>query len=93
MANCDWCNKEFFPNREWQRFCCQDHQQRWHRRDRYQGAVQAASTLKNYNNSAVSKAVADIAENKPDFFFKPQRVPGEVMDALVPKREPFKRRI
>jgi hypothetical protein len=88
MAVCDWCKKGFFPNRDWQRFCCTDHQQRWHRRDQRRGAVQAA--LRNYNNSAMSKAVADLAEGKPDFFFKPKSVPSE---ALVPKREPFKRRV
>ena len=87
MAVCDWCKKGFFPNRDWQRFCCTDHQQRWHRRAQYHGAVQAASTVKNYNNSAVSKAVTDVVESKLDFFFKPGA------ETLVPKREPFKRRI
>ena len=93
MAICPWCEKPFFQDRDWQRFCCTDHRQRWHRRERKQCAVQAASFVKNYNNSAVSKAVAGIAEGKPDFFFKPRPVPSEVLEALVPKREPFKRRV
>jgi hypothetical protein len=31
---CPWCQVEFWPNREWQRFCSHDHQQRWHRHER-----------------------------------------------------------
>jgi hypothetical protein len=39
MATCDWCNKEFPANREWQRFCCKDHQQVWNRRQQQRAAV------------------------------------------------------
>jgi hypothetical protein len=28
---CPWCEEEFEPRTYWQRFCCKDHQQRWHR--------------------------------------------------------------
>jgi hypothetical protein len=28
---CKWCGLDFRPNRPWQKFCCADHQQRFHR--------------------------------------------------------------
>src|SRR5262245_30073372 len=32
MNVCPECNQPFQPTRDWQRFCCKDHQQVWHRR-------------------------------------------------------------
>ena len=29
---CKECGEEFWPNKDWQVFCCQPHQQRWHLR-------------------------------------------------------------
>jgi len=31
MKVCAYCNQEFRPNRDWQTFCCQQHQVQWHR--------------------------------------------------------------
>jgi hypothetical protein len=34
FMECLHCGDEFFPNRDWQKFCCKECQQQWHR-DRY----------------------------------------------------------
>jgi len=91
MATCLWCKKDFFQNRDWQKFCsskCND-AFRYQQRKREQQRVRYARPVVG-NGEALRKVVADIAENKPDFFFKPKSGPSE---ALVPKREPFKRRV
>jgi hypothetical protein len=31
---CPYCDETFVRNRQWQKFCCTDHQQRWHLRNR-----------------------------------------------------------
>jgi hypothetical protein len=89
MANCNWCNKPFFANRDWQRFCCKEHQQRWHRREQRLANARPFTA----DRDALAKAVAGITEGKPDFFFKPKPVPAELAEALMPKRKPLKRRV
>ena len=42
MKTCLWCQADFTPNRDWQKWCCTDHQQRWHRHQRKLADVQAA---------------------------------------------------
>ena len=31
MRVCPHCTREFRPNRDWQTFCCREHQAQWHR--------------------------------------------------------------
>ena len=31
---CDWCNREFTPAKPWQRFCCPQHRDHWHYREK-----------------------------------------------------------
>ena len=46
MKTCQWCNEDFRPNRDWQQFCCNDHQQRWHRHQRKLAEARAEEALR-----------------------------------------------
>jgi hypothetical protein len=58
---CLWCTNEFSPDRDWQKFCCREHQQAWHRHERKRAEVAAAEQRSATLRGLVNK----IAENKP----------------------------
>ena len=63
---CRWCSAEFTPNRDWQEFCCTEHQQAWNRHDRKRREVQANELLKaNGRSEALKKIVCDFKAGKP----------------------------
>lgn len=45
---CDWeeCEVEFTPAKPWQRFCCQQHRDAWHYRERLRADVREAEQLR-----------------------------------------------
>ena len=59
MKTCQWCNEDFRPNRDWQEFCCKDHQQRWHRHQRKLCEVRAAETLRANGGPQSLKEIID----------------------------------
>jgi hypothetical protein len=74
-AMCLWCQVEFYPNRDWQRFCCTEHQQAWHRHERKLSAVRAAEMARQ--NPRLAAAAREAArklkpteplERKPNGF-------------------------
>jgi hypothetical protein len=61
MHTCLWCNANFKPSRDWQQFCCTDHQQRWHRHQRKLNEVQAEEATRARRDS-VDRHIARIDE-------------------------------
>jgi hypothetical protein len=45
-AMCLWCQVEFYPNRDWQRFCSTGCQQAWNRHERKRMEVIAADAAR-----------------------------------------------
>jgi transposase-like protein len=57
--NCLKCGRDFNPNREWQKFCCKECQQRWNR-DQYRSLkVQAELELKGNGHLNGNASVED----------------------------------
>jgi hypothetical protein len=57
---CLWCQVEFYQNRDWQRFCCKEHQQAWNRHERKVMEVTAAEVARERRlNGPVKVAVEE----------------------------------
>jgi hypothetical protein len=69
---CRWCSAEFAPNRDWQEFCCTEHQQAWNRHDRKRREVQAHELLRaNGRSEVLKKIVSDFKAGKPTTDVRP----------------------
>lgn len=62
MMKCLECEREFLANRDWQVFCCTDHRQRWHRRQRKAAAVEVAEDrlADGYTNGHAPREKVDL---------------------------------
>jgi hypothetical protein len=57
---CPFCGETFVRNRDWQKYCCSDHQQRWHLRQRNGNGSGAKLDLKLLGFSAAPVAAQKI---------------------------------
>jgi hypothetical protein len=77
---CRECEREFAPNKPWQEFCCAQHRDAWHYRERKRAAVEAAEErraerMNGHDNGAKREEKIDL-----------------VALGLASKLEPIKRR-
>lgn len=75
--NCRECGVEFLAKRDWQEFCCTEHRQVWHYRQRKRAEVEAAEVRRaeRINGHGASEEKIDLAQL-----------------GLTPKPQPIKRR-
>jgi len=59
MNLCPECNQPFQPTRDWQRFCCKDHQQVWHRRQIAEDRRAAQIEVARSERSGVPAAIME----------------------------------
>jgi len=65
IKTCRWCSAEFDPTRDWQEFCCTEHQQAWNRHDRKLRETQAHESLRaNGRSEALKKIVSNLGAGK-----------------------------
>jgi hypothetical protein len=75
MPVCPFCHREFRPNRDWQSFCCREHQQQWHRDQLKQ--------RRRLNDRKPKEVDLEKLRTRAEEFVEPEPMVGEPMRRLI----------